>query len=165
MEYKWRTGRYCVFKNFVHLVFVTKYRKGVFTNAMLLNLEKNFKETCESLGGELLQFGGEADHVHLMVSVPPKVALCNFVGRLKGASSYTIRKKYKAILLQKLWGNHLWSPSYCVVSCGGAPLDIVREYIKKQSIPPAEKSVRQSLQEKNRRGEQSRVRIGKKARS
>ena len=131
-NYDWRASRYCVFKNFVHLVFVTKYRRGVFTEAMLIDMQKIFEKSCQKLGGELLQLGGEDDHVHLMVSVPPTIALCHFVGRLKGASSYEIRKKYGPIIRKKLWGKHLWSPSYCVVSCGGTTLEVVRKYIARQ---------------------------------
>ena len=64
-DYQWRTGRYCVFKNFVHLVFTTKYRKGVFTKEMLEIMEVAVKDSCKKMGGELLEFGGEGDHVHL----------------------------------------------------------------------------------------------------
>lgn len=156
MEYVWRTGRYCVFKNFLHFVFVTKYRKRVFTKEILTDMKETINEGCQQLGGELLEFGGEEDHIHIMASVPPKVAVCNFVGRLKGKSSYEIRKKYGQSLKSKLWGNHLWSPSYCAVSCGGAPLEIVKKYIENQRKPPSEKAVKQSLQEKGRYGEKSR---------
>ena len=92
--YAWRTGRKCVFKNFVHLIFVTKYRRGVFTKEMLVTLKAVFKETTTQMGAELIEFGGEDDHVHLMLSYPPKVALSNLVGKLKGKSSYILRRDY-----------------------------------------------------------------------
>lgn len=141
--FEWRTGRSCVFKNFIHLVFVTKYRRDVFTSEMLEDLKTVYAETCLQLDGELLEFGGEEDHVHLMVSCPPKISVSNFVGKLKGKSSYVLRKKYLPELKKKLWGGHLWSPSYCVVSCGGAPLDIVKEYVKNQRKPPSKKALDQ----------------------
>ena len=156
-EYEWRTGRKCVFKNFVHLVFVTKYRRGVFSEEMIKVLKEVFRETTEQMDSELLEFGGEDDHVHLMLSYPPKLALSNLVGKLKGKSSYILRKNYWPQLRKKLWGQHLWSSSYCVVSCGGAPLETVRQYIEDQRIPPSEKSIKQSLQEKDRKGKKSRV--------
>ena len=156
-EYEWRTGRKCVFKNFVHLVFVTKYRRGVFSEEMIKVLKEVFRETTEQMDSELLEFGGEDDHVHLMLSYPPKLALSNLVGKLKGKSSYILRKNYWTQLRKKLWGQHLWSSSYCVVSCGGAPLETVRQYIEDQRIPPSEKSIKQSLQEKDRKGKKSRV--------
>jgi putative transposase len=160
-DYQWRTGRYCVFKNFVHLVFTTKYRKGVFTKEMLEIMEVAVKDSCKKMGGELLEFGGEGDHVHLFVSLSPKVALCHFVGRLKGASSYVIRKRFGSKIKEKLWGKHLWSPSYCAVSCGGASLDVIKEYVKNQRAPSSDRGVKQSIRERGRTGDWSRVRIGK----
>ena len=74
------------------------------------------KETCEQMDCELLEFGGEDDHIHMMVSVHPKLAISNLVSKLKGKSSYMIRREYWDRVKTMLWGNHFWSPSYCVVS-------------------------------------------------
>ncbi len=143
-DFSWRTGRSCVFKNFVHLIFVTKYRRGVFTEDILNCLHKIFKETCVQMGVELLEFGGEDDHVHLMVCCPQKLAIATLVGKLKGKSSYMIRKDFWNHIKTKLWGGHLWSPSYCVVSCGGAPLEVVKQYISDQRRPGKPKNINQS---------------------
>nr|WP_197708644.1 IS200/IS605 family transposase [Vibrio tapetis] len=142
--YEWRTGRSCLFKNNAHLVFVTKYRRGVFTKEMLDRTKEIMKETCKQMDCELLEFGGEHDHVHLMVSIHPKVAVSNLVGKLKGKSSYMLRREYWERIKTMLWGNHFWSPSYCVVSCGGASLDVVKQYIENQSTPPSESAVKTS---------------------
>jgi len=146
-EYAWRTGRSCHFKIFYHLIFVTKYRRGVFTKNMLIRIQDIIQETCLQMDAELLEFNGEHDHVHLMVSCPPKVALASLVGKLKGKSSYFLRKEYEPELKAKLWGNHLWSPSYCAVSCGGAPLSIVKEYIAQQRTPPDKNAIATSIRE------------------
>lgn len=142
--YQWRTGRSCVYKNYIHLVFVTKYRRNVFTLAMLNRLQQIFDETCKQMDCTLLEFGGEQDHTHIMVVVHPKIAVANLVGKLKGKSSYLLRREYWSIIKKKLWGNHFWSPSYCVVSCGGASLKVVKDYIENQRKPPSEKQVKQS---------------------
>ena len=139
--FEWRTGRSCVFKNFVHLVFVTKYRRGVFTKEIVLRLRDIFRETCEQMEVELLEYGGEDDHVHLMVSCPPKLATANLVGKLKGKSSYVLRREFWPLIKKKLWGTQLWSPSYCVVSCGGAPLDVIKEYVASQRTPPSDDKI------------------------
>ncbi len=131
-EFEWRTGRTCVFKNFTHLVFITKYRRGVINEVMLERLKEIFSETMQQLKGELLEFGGEDDHVHLMISYHPSYALSNIVGKLKGKSSYFLRQEFWEEIKKKLWGNHFWSPSYCIVSCGGAPLEIVKAYVENQ---------------------------------
>jgi putative transposase len=94
---------------------------------------------------ELVEFNGDDDHVHLMILCPPKLAVASLVGKLKGKSSYFLRKEFWNEIKSKLWGGHFWSPSYCVVSCGGAPLEIVIEYIKTQREPCKAKSVNQSL--------------------
>ena len=162
-NFKWRTGRYCIYKTFVHLIFVTKYRRGVFSSEMVAVLAQVFRETCEQMDCELIEFNGEDDHVHLMLSYPPQRALAHVVGKLKGKSSYVLRRDFWPDLKKKLWGAHLWSPSYCAVSCGGAPLDVVKAYIENQRTPPSKNAVRQSLQETGRKGEKSRVRKGQRA--
>ena len=142
--YEWRTGRSCIFKNNVHLVFVTKYRRGVFTKEMLERLRSVIDETCEQMDCEMLEFGGEDDHIHIMVAVHPKVAISNLVSKLKGKSSYLLRREHWDRIKTMLWGKHFWSPSYCVVSCGGASLNIVKQYIKQQRTPPSERYVKTS---------------------
>jgi putative transposase len=150
-KFEWRTGRHCVFKNMVHLVFVTKYRRGVFTDKMLARLNEVFAETMEQMEGELVEFGGEDDHVHLLISCHPKTAVSNLVGKLKGKSSYVLRKEFWEAIKPKLWGEHFWSPSYCVVSCGGAPLEVVRAYIEEQRKPSEKRQIEQSLRFTNAR--------------
>jgi putative transposase len=144
-NFVWRTGRSCIFKNFTHLVFVTKYRRNVFTKEMLEHMHLIFKETCKQMDGELIEFEGEDDHVHLLISHPPKTALSSIVGKLKGKSSYILRKNYWDYLHPKLWGKHLWSSSYCAVSCGGAPLEIIKKYVESQRQPPSKISIERSL--------------------
>ena len=143
-NYPWRTGRSCVYKNYIHLVFVTKYRRGVISHDMLIRLYDLFKETCEQMEVEMIECNGEDDHVHLMVNCPPKLAISNLVGKLKGKSAYFLRKEFWEEIKGKLWGNHFWSPSYCVVSCGGAPLEIIREYIENQRTPSKDKHIKHS---------------------
>jgi putative transposase len=133
--FNWRRGRTTVFKCFYHLALTPKYRGDVFTDAMLNDLEPLLRQTCEQMGGELLEFGAEDDHLHLMLSIPPSKAISNFVGKLKGKSSYYLRKHHWDDVKDKLWGEHFWSPSYCIASCGGAPLEIVKSYVKNQNRP------------------------------
>ncbi|MCP5160194.1 MAG: IS200/IS605 family transposase [Hahellaceae bacterium] len=130
-----RHGRHCVFKMHVHLVFVTKYRRGVFTKAILEDLQEIFASVCSDFEAELVEFDGEDDYVHLLVEYPPKVAVSKLVNSLKGVSSLLIRKKNYPSIKKKLWGGALWSPSYFAGSCGGAPIEIIRQYIEQQQMP------------------------------
>jgi len=131
-----RSGRHCVFNMHVHLVFVTKYRRDVFTKAILNDLQEIFASVCADFEAELVEFDGEDDHVHLLVNYPPKVAISKLVNSLKGISSLLIRKKNYPNIKKKLWKGALWSPSYFAGSCGGAPIEIIRQYIKQQQTPP-----------------------------
>lgn len=130
-----RHGRHCVFKMHVHLVFVTKCRREVFNKAILDDLRDIFTSVCMDFEAELVEFDGEDDHVHLLVNYPPKVAVSMLVNSLKGVSSRLLRKKNYPSIRKKLWGGALWSPSYFAGSCGGAPIEIIRQYIEQQQTP------------------------------
>ncbi|MEO3787271.1 IS200/IS605 family transposase [Actinocorallia sp. B10E7] len=130
-----RRGRSVVYNLHIHLVFVTKYRRGVLTDALLTRCEAVMRDVCAQLGGELREFNGEDDHVHLLVHYPPKLPVSALVNRLKAVSAHYLRKEFDQHVRRYLWGDHLWSPSYFAASCGGAPLTIVKEYIEQQKHP------------------------------
>lgn len=119
----------------VHLVFVTKYRRCVFTKEILEELRDIFKSVCKDFSAELVEFEGEKDHVHLLVNYPPKFSVSKLVNSLKGVSARLLRKKKYPTIENALWGNNLWSPSYFAGACGGAPLEIIRQYIEQQNTP------------------------------
>ena len=129
-----RHGKHCQFVMHIHLVFVTKYRREVFTSEILDDLKLIFASVCNDFESELVEYNGEDDHVHLLVNYPPKVAISKLVNSLKGVSSHLIRKRNYPNIRNKLWGNALWSPSYFASSCGGAPLAIIRQYIEHQQV-------------------------------
>lgn len=87
----------------VHLVFVTKYRRTVFTKQILEDLRDIFVNVCRDFEAELIEFEGEEDHVHLLVNYPPKVTVSKLVNGLKGVSSRLLRKKQYPSILQSLW--------------------------------------------------------------
>jgi putative transposase len=87
-----------------HLVFLTKYRPGVFTKEVLDDLRGIFFGVCNDFQAELVEFDGEEDHVHLLVNYHPKVAVSNLVNSLKGVSSRMSRQKQYPSIRKKLWG-------------------------------------------------------------
>lgn len=131
MDDRLRHGRTCVYNLQAHLVFVTKYRRNVFTDDMLTDMEAIMRDVCQDFDATLMEFNGEDDHVHLLVAYPPKVALSTLVNSLKGVSSRRLRAKYDI----KTHRNHLWSPSYYAASSGGAPLETLKQYIQQQRRP------------------------------
>ena len=125
-----RRGRHVVYNLHVHLVFVAKYRRKVFTKEILDDMRGILESVCTDFEAQLVEFDGEDDHVHLLVNYPPKVSISKLVNSLKGVSSRMIRQKNYPSIKQKLWGGALWSPSYFAGSCGGAPIEIIRQYIE-----------------------------------
>lgn len=130
-----RRGRHVVFNLHIHLVFVAKYRRKVFTKEILDDMRQIFESVCTNFEAQLVEFDGGNDHVHLLVNYPPKVSISKLVNSLKGVSSRMIRRKNYPSIREKLWGGALWSPSYFAGSCGGAPISIIRQYIEQQNTP------------------------------
>ena len=115
-----------------HLVLVTKYRRKCITTAMLARLREILAATTAKWGGELIECNGEADHMHLLISLSPTIQLSTFVNNLKTVSSRLIRKEFGRELARWYRKPVFWSRSYCVISCGGAPLSVLRQYIEQQ---------------------------------
>lgn len=139
MSSDFHSGRHVKYALQAHLVFIPKYRKSVISPKVFELLQKAWHRVCTGFECELKESGWEQDHVHLLVSYPPKVALARLVNSLKGVSARSVRSENLPEVDGKLWGRHFWSPSYCAVSCGGAPLKIVKRYIEQQkgdALPP-----------------------------
>jgi len=133
-----KRGRHSVFSLTVHLVFVCKRRGKVFEGKHLEYLKMVFDGVLDEFESELLEFNGEQDHVHLLVSYPPKHAVSALVNSLKGVSSRRLKLEYPE--LSSFWSiakskNVLWSPSYFASSCGGVTLDALKKYIENQDVP------------------------------
>jgi len=107
----------------------------VFTREILDDLRTIFSDVCQNFEASLVEFDGEKDHVHLLITYPPKVSVSHLVNSLKGVSSRLIRKKEYPAIQKALWGGSLWSPSYFAGSAGGAPLSIIKQYIEQQETP------------------------------
>jgi putative transposase len=121
----YRHGRTVVYALHVHLVFTTKYRRGVLDDAAI------GAKVCTDFGADLRACDGEDDHVHLLLEYPPKVDLSRLVNSLKGVSSRLLRQQ-RPDIARRYWKGVLWSPSYFAASCGGAPLSIIRRYVDEQ---------------------------------
>ncbi|MEV8113275.1 MULTISPECIES: IS200/IS605 family transposase [Streptomyces] len=130
-----RRGRHVIHHLHAHVVFVTRYRRGVFNDAMLTRCEEIMRKACEDFEADLIEFNGEEDHVHLLIHYPPKVALSNLVNSLKGVSSRRLRQEFTGRANRAITHGRFWSGSYFAGSCGGAPLALVNDYIENQKRP------------------------------
>lgn len=126
---------HCAYALHYHLVIVTKYRRKVLTRPMLDRFEVLARERVEAWAGRLIETNGEADHIHILFTLPPKHALADFVNALKTGTSRRLRSEFPEEVRRFYRQPVLWSRSYCVISCGGAPLEIIRRYIEQQERP------------------------------
>jgi len=117
---------HCAFSLNVHLVLVTKYRRKCINKPMLDFLQSNFDRLAKQWGCKLLEFNGEPDHVHLLLSLNPKIAPSIFVNNLKTVTSRLLRRDFSSELARFYRKPVFWSRSYCILSCGGAPLSVIK---------------------------------------
>jgi putative transposase len=127
-----KTLYHCVYSLQYHVVLVTKDRRPCITSVIRARLQEILAATTAKWGGELIEGHGEADHVHLLVSLSPTVQISTFVNNLKTVSSRLIRKEFGRALAHWYHQPVFWSRSYCVISGGGAPLSVLRHYIEQQ---------------------------------
>ena len=119
-----------------HLVFSTKYRRNVLTPKVFQIIKSSIKRSAKKLEVTLEALECDKNHIHVLFCYPPNLVLSKVVQLFKGASSRLVRKAKLPEVMRKLWGKAFWSPSYFVVSCGGAPLDIVKTYVDTQQTRP-----------------------------
>lgn len=126
---KYKSNNNIVYSCKYHIIFCPKYRRSVLTNG----IDKRFKSVALEVANEL-GFGIESmevmpDHVHLLIECDPQFGIHRAVKRIKGATSRTLRTEFPAL---KSRLPTLWTNSYFCVTVGGAPLDVVKEYIDNQ---------------------------------
>jgi putative transposase len=122
-----------VYRLSIHLVLVTKYRYRVISTPVLNRLKEIFAATCEKWECELTEFNGESDHIHMLIDINPKVQISAFANNLKTVSSRLIRKEFPEHCAKFYRKPVFWKIGYCVVSTGGASLDVVKKYIQSQA--------------------------------
>jgi putative transposase len=125
-------GRHSTYSLHYHIVFVTKYRKPILGRAHLDRLRTVFQELADEAHATLAEFNGEGDHVHLLLQTTPNTpSIAKLVNNLKAVSSRRLRREFCDIA-----GAYskpvVWSRSYFAGTCGGAPLEVIAEYIRNQ---------------------------------
>lgn len=124
---------HCVYFIQFHLVLVTKYRGRVLTSDMLRRLRAIFQGLAEDWGIQVLEFNGEPDHVHLLLSVSPTIQPSVLVNNFKTVSSRYLRKEFVSHVQRYYRKPMFWSRTYCLLSCGVAPLAALKQYIQQQA--------------------------------
>jgi len=130
---EFKSNRHSIYNLKYHLVVITKYRHKCINKEILNDLNEIFKNIIEGKNGTLIEFNGEPDHVHLLFEVPPQVELSKLVNTLKTVSSRLVRKNHSEYLKKYYWKPVFWSRSYCILTTGGATIEIIEKYIKSQA--------------------------------
>ena len=124
-------NNHSVFSLWYHLVLVVKYRRKAINQAQSYRLREIFEYIAPNYNITLQEWNHDADHVHILFKAHPNSQISKFVNAYKSASSRLIKKEYPE-LRAILWKEHFWSRSYCLISAGGAPMEVLRQYIQSQ---------------------------------
>ena len=125
------TNAHSVFSLQYHLILVVKYRRQVFTDEISNRAKEIFEYIAPTYKIELVEWNHDKDYVHALFKGQPKTELSKFINAYKSASSRLLKKEFPTIR-QKLWKEMFWSRSFCLLSRGGAPIEVIRQYIENQ---------------------------------
>ena len=133
---KYKKNRHSIYRLQYHLVLVTKYRHKVINKEINQRLKRIAYDIFEkSWNCEIIEIESEADHLHIAFEAQPQIQLSKLINNFKTVSSRLIRKEFKEHIEKYYWKSFFWSPSYCLLSVGGATIDIIKEYIENQAKP------------------------------
>ena len=124
-------NNHSVFLMYYHLVFVVKCRRKVIDDAVSDRLKEIFEYIAPNYNVSLQEWNHDIDHIHILFKGEPNSELSKFINAYKSASSRLIKKEYPQIR-QKLWKEAFWSKSFCLLTTGGAPIEVIKKYIEKQ---------------------------------
>lgn len=124
-------NNHSVFLMYYHLVLVIKYRQSVLDDSVSDRAKEIFEYIAPNYNITLMEWNHDLDHVHVLFKAHPNSGLSKFINAYKSASSRLLKKEFPAIR-QKLWKESFWSRSYCLLTTGGAPIEVIRNYIESQ---------------------------------
>ena len=128
---RWRKQSHVLWQCTYHIVWCPKYRFRILTGDVGTFVERAVRSMCEWKGAEVLELKVLADHVHLVVDMPPRESVADLMGLLKGKTAIKLFKSYQGLRKKPYWGNHFWSRGYCV-STVGVDEEQIRKYVKYQ---------------------------------
>lgn len=124
-------NNHSVFALYYHLVFVVKYRRKVIDDAISYRLKEIFEYIQPNYNITLLEWNHDKDHIHVLFKAHPNTEISRFINAYKSASSRLIKKEFP-IIKKYLWKEYFWSRSYCLITTGGVPIEIIKKYIENQ---------------------------------
>ena len=128
---KYKKLSHVIYKCDYHIVWVPKYRYRILTGVIKDLVESDIRMLCEWKGCEIAEMNVQIDHVHLVVSIPPKVSVSQLMGTMKGKLAIKLFKSYPELKKKPYWGNHFWARGYFVNTIG-LDEETIRKYVKYQ---------------------------------
>ena len=122
---------YSVFLMHYHLVLVVKYRRKVFDDRISDRVKEIFEYISPKYNITLQEWNRDKDYVHILFKAHPNTEISKFINAYKSASSRLLKKEFPQIR-QKFWKEHFWDQSFCLLTTGGAPIEVIRKYIESQ---------------------------------
>ncbi len=114
-----------------HIVWVPKYRFRILAGKVATEVERCIRAFSEQKKCEVMELNVQVDHIHLLVMVPPKISVSDYVGIVKGRTAIRVFNKFKELKQRPYWGNHFWARGYCVDTVG-LDEEKIRAYVKYQ---------------------------------
>ena len=128
---KYKKLSHVVYKCEYHIVWVPKYRFRILTGEIKKLIEEDIKLLCEWKKCEIQEMSVQSDHIHVVMTIPPKVSVSQMMGILKGKLAIKLFKSYPKMKEKPYWGNHFWARGY-FVSTVGIDEDVIKRYVKHQ---------------------------------
>ena len=126
---KYKSNHNVIYSCKYHIVWCPKYRRKVLVNGVADRLNELIREVCKEIQVEIIEMEIMPDHIHLLLEVDPQFGVHKAVKKIKGRTSRILRQEFD-FLRTKL--PTLWTNSYFVSTVGGAPLEIIKQYIENQ---------------------------------
>ena len=128
---KYKRQSHVVYKCDYHIVWVPKYRLLILSGEVGKLVDQDIRKLSEWLGCEVMELHVQADHVHVVVSIPPKVSVSTYMGTIKGKIAIKMFKSYPMLKKKPYWGNHFWARGY-FVNTVGVNEEMIKKYVKYQ---------------------------------
>ncbi|QWG36706.1 IS200/IS605 family transposase [Bacillus mycoides] len=125
------SNNHSVFLLYYHLVLVVKYRRNVFDDDISDYAKDMFVRLSENYNITPIEWNHDVDHVHILFKAHPNTEMTKFINAYKSASSRLIKRDFPQVK-KKLWKEMFWSRSFCLLTTGGSPIDVVKKYIENQ---------------------------------
>lgn len=125
------SNNHSVFLLHYHLILVVRYRRKVIGDEISSRLKEIFEYIQPNYNITLQKWNHDKDHVHVLMKAHPNTDISKFLNAYKSASSRLIKKEFP-VIRQQLWKEYFWSRSYCLITTGGAPIDVIKKYIETQ---------------------------------